>query len=128
MYLFLITCLESIYLYYMYFIYKTNYSFNLALYDKEVQSLGSFFVHDTGHFGNKICVFGKYMAVIAIILAWVRVYTLTTSNSNKIIFNYTLGFNIICIILALLMNLNAFVYIIPLLLTEFYILNDINQE
>jgi hypothetical protein len=111
----------------MYFIYKTNYSFNLAFYDKEVQSLGSFFIHNDGHFGNKICIFGKYMAVIAIILAWVRVYYFNNSNSNNTIYTVTFGFDIICIILALLMNLNAFVYIIPLLLTEFYILNNINQ-
>ena len=127
MYLFLLTCLESIYLYYMFFIYKTKYSFNFALYDKEVQSMGKLFVHNDRQFSNKICIFGKYMAGIAIILAWVRVYTLNTTNSNKIIFTYTLGFDIFCIILALLMNLNAFIYIIPLILTEYYILSN-NQE
>ena len=127
MYLFFLTCLESIYLYYMFFIYKTKYSFNFALYDKEIQSLGSFFVHNDGQFSNKICIFGKYMAILAIILAWIRVYTLNNSNSKNI-FDITLGFNLICIILALLMNLNSFVYIIPLILSEYYILTNINQE
>jgi len=128
MYLFLLTCLESIYLYYMFFIYKTKYSFNFALYDKEVQSMGKFFIHNDGQFSNKICIFGKYMAIIAIILAWIRVYTFNNSNSKNNIFDITLGFNIICIILALLMNLNSFVYIIPLIFTEYYILTNINKE
>jgi len=126
MYLFLLTCLESIYLYYMFFIYKTNYSFNFALYDKEIQSMGKFFVHNDGQFSNKICIFGKYLAIIAIILAWIRVYTFNNSNSSNI-FDITLGFNLICIILALLMNLNSFVYIIPLILSEYYILTNIIQ-
>jgi hypothetical protein len=113
----------------MYFIYKTNYSFDFALYDKQVQKLGNFFIHDSGYYGNKICVFGKYMAILAIILAWIRVYTLNNLNVNKkIIYNFTIGFNITCILLSLLMNVNAFVYIIPLLFSEFYILNQINIE
>jgi hypothetical protein len=110
----------------MFFIYKTNYSFNFALYDKEIQSMGKFFVHNDGQFSNKICIFGKYLAGIAIILAWIRVYTFNNSNSNNI-FDITLGFNLICIILALLMNLNSFVYIIPLILSEYYILTNIIQ-
>jgi hypothetical protein len=112
----------------MFFIYKTKYSFNFALYDKEVQSMGKFFIHNDGQFSNKICIFGKYMAIIAIILAWIRVYTFNNSNSKNNIFDITLGFNIICIILALLMNLNSFVYIIPLIFTEYYILTNINKE
>jgi hypothetical protein len=110
----------------MYFIYKTNYSFNLALYDKQIQTLGDFFIHDSGHYGNKICTFGKYVAILAIILAWIRLYYLNINPNNKTIYNYTIGFDFICILLALLMNLNAFVYIIPLLFTEFYILSNIN--
>jgi len=112
----------------MFFIYKTNYSFNFSLYDKEIQSMGKFFVHNDGQFSNKICIFGKYMAGIAIILAWIRVYTFYNSNSKSNIFDITLGFDLLCIVLGLLMNLNALVYIIPIILTEYYILSNINQE
>jgi len=120
----LITLFESIYLFYMFFLYKTNYSFNYAVFDKHIQSMGDFFVHDTKYYENKICMFGKYMAILAIILAWIRVYYI----NNKNIYTYTIGFDIICIILAILMNINAFIYIIPLIFTEIYILGEVNRD
>lgn len=123
----LITFVESVYLIYMYFIYKTNYSFNSAIFDKEINSIGSFFVHNTNVYQNKICQFGKFMAIIAIILAWIRVYYINHSDSyNKNIIKYTIIFDVLCAILAILMNLNAFLYIIPLFISEIYIIKNIN--
>ena len=120
----LITLFETTYLFYMYFLYKTNYSFNYAVFDTQIQSIGNFFVHDSKYYENKICMFGKYMAILAIILAWIRVYYINICNK---IYTYTILFDITCIILALLMNINAFIYIIPLIFTEIYILN-MNQD
>ena len=123
----LITLVESIYLIYMYFIYKTNYSFNSAIFDKEINLMGSFFMHNTNIYQNKICQFGKFMAIIAIILAWSRVYYINHSDGcNKNIIKYTIIFDVLCAILAGLMNLNAFIYIIPLFLSEIYIVKNIN--
>jgi len=112
-----ITLLESIYLIYMFFIYTTKYSFNYAIFNKEIQSIHSFFVHDTVNYENKICNFGKLMAIIAIILAWLRV-----CNANKYSRNITILFDIICVILAGLMNMNALIYILPLIISEIYII------
>ena len=114
----ILTIFESLYLFYMYFIFKTNYSFNIALFDKQINSMGSLFVHDTGRFENKICLFGKFMAIIAIILGFIRL----SSNNKSSLFYITLIFDIICLLLASIMNLNALIYIIPIILCEIYII------
>ena len=116
-----ITYFESTYLIYMFFLFKTRYSFDFAIFDKEVQSINPFFIHNTGFYENKICSFGKIMAIIAVILAYLRVY----NRNNKNVVTYTIGFDVICITLALLMNFNAVVYILPLILTEYYIIKNL---
>ena len=115
-----LTLFEIIYLFYMYFIFKTNYSFSSAIFDKQVQSLGSFFMHDTGRTENKICLFGKFMAIIAIILAIIRLYFINNYPDYRILYK-TLIFDISCLILASIMNLNALIYVIPIILIELYI-------
>jgi hypothetical protein len=117
-----ITFIETTYLFYMFFIFKTNYSINSAIFNDEIQNVNSFFVHDTNKKENKICDFGRVLAIIAIILAWIRVYT---KNNEKII-TYTISFDVLCILLAFLMNLNAVVYILPLIISEIYIINNID--
>jgi len=116
----IITILESVYLLYMYFIFKTNYSFSSAIFDKQVQNLGSFFAHNTNKFENKICLFGKLMAIIAIILAFIRLYLISDNSYKSTLFYKTLIFDIVCLNLALIMNLNAAIYIIPIIVCEVY--------
>ena len=117
----IITIFESIYLFYMYFIFKTNISFSSAIFDKDIQNTGSFFIHDTNTYENKICGFGKVMAIIAIILAFLR---LSYTPSKSILYK-TIIFDLICLLLAFLMNLNAFVYVIPIILCEIYIIYNL---
>ena len=112
----LITFIEIIYLFYMFFLFETSYSFGSAIFDKQIQNIGTFFIHNTNNYENKICIFGKFMAIIAIILALIRCY------ERRNTFTFNLIFDIICVILAALMNLNALVYIIPLILCEIYIM------
>jgi len=116
----IITILESVYLLFMFFIFKTPYSFSSTTQDTKTSALGQMFVHNTGSTENKICVFGKIMAVIATILGFVRYYYIK-DNKTAIIYG-SLAFAGTCIVLAFIMNLNALVYISPLLLTETYIL------
>jgi hypothetical protein len=112
--------IETIYLIYMFFIFKTKYSFNSAVFEKETENLGSLFVHNTNVYENKICVFGKFMVIISIILAWFRFSELKRKPENyRMILIISIFYYIVCITLALLMNLNAFVYIIPLIIMEF---------
>jgi len=116
----IITIFESIYLLYMYFVFKTKYSFSSAMLDKQVQTLGSFFMHNTNKYENKICLFGKLMAIIAIILAFIRLYLISDYSYKSTLFYKTLIFDSICLSLALIMNLNAAIYIIPIIVCEVY--------
>lgn len=120
-----ITIFQSIYLLYMYFVFKTNYSFSSAMFDKQVQNLGSFFMHNTNRYENKICLFGKLMAVIAVILAFIRLYLISTNYDKSTLFYYTLIFDLTSLSLALIMNLNAAIYLIPLIVCEILILHKI---
>lgn len=118
----IVTIIESVYLIYMYFICKTQYSVGKARYENETQSLGSMFVHDTGRYENKVCVFGKIMAIIAVILASIRIYILTRfPEYKKNLLISTIVFDTLCLVLAYNMNLNAFVYLLPILLGEIYL-------
>ena len=117
----IITILETSYLFYMYFIFKTNYSFNSAIFNTQVQDLGLFFVHDSNIYENKICGFGKLMAIIAIILAFIRLNLIKNNDDKKSLFYKTIVFCSICILLAFIMNMNAFVYILPIVICELYI-------
>ena len=122
----LVTIFECTYLLYMYFLYTTTYSFGEGSYDKATQSLGSFFVHDTGEYENKVCVFGKVMVIFAVLLAFFRVYLL--SYCSDCVFSirvWSILFEILCCSMAYLMNLNAFFYILPIAFVEFYILSNI---
>ena len=115
----IISIIESIYLFYMFFIFKTQYSFSSALFDEGVNKMGAFFVHNAG---PKICMFGKIMAIVAISLAFVRVLVARCCPDYKNILIWgTIAFDITCIILALLMNMNAFMYIGPLIISEIYL-------
>jgi hypothetical protein len=88
--------------------------------DKQVQTLGSFFMHNTNKYENKICLFGKLMAIIAIILAFIRLYLISDYSYKSTLFYKTLIFDIVCLSLALIMNLNAAIYIIPIIVCEVY--------
>lgn len=114
-----LTILESVYLFYMFFLFKTKQTFGPSLLD--LQSHSSFFIHDTGAFENKVCLFGKVIAVIAILLALTR----AVINNKSYAFKGTIAFDFVCIIMAAFMNLNAFIYIIPLILTEAVIIHRI---
>jgi hypothetical protein len=103
----------------MFFIYKTNHNFSFAPLDKEIQSVNPIFIHNSNHYENKICLFGKFMAIIAIILAYLRL-SLPLNAS----FYPTILFDSICIFLAFIMNTNALIYIIPLIIIELFITSN----
>jgi len=119
----IITAIESAYLIFMYFIFKTSYSFKGAYLEKETQALGTFFVHDSGRYENKICTFGKIFAIGAVLLALVRMnLLLCCPGYKKRIIVVTIVFDVLCLLLAYSMNLNSFVYLLPILPLELYLL------
>jgi hypothetical protein len=114
----IITIIESIYLFYMYFLFKTKYNISTAILDKAVNKLGPFFAHKTQCYCNKVCGFGKFMAIVSIILGFVRLNYLNNPN----IIMYMLGYGLTCALLAFLLNMDAFIYLIPLIMTELIII------
>lgn len=118
---FALSIIESIYLLYMFFIFKTKYSIKYGLFDERVQTLGNIFIHDTNKYENKICIFGKIMAIISIFFLWTR-YLI---KDKYTLIYLSISYLILCVILSLLMNMNAFIYIIPLIIIEIYIMINI---
>ena len=117
----IITIIESMYLFYMFFIFTTKYNLSIDFQDKAAKKLGSFFAHKTDCNCNKVCYFGKLMAIISIILGIVR---LNYINNPKLFF-YILGYGLSCLLLAFIMNFNAFIYLLPLVVTELIIVESL---
>ena len=111
----IITWVESIYLFYMYFLFKTKYNISTAVLDKAVNKLGPFFVHNSPCYCNKVCPFGKFIAIISILLGFLRL-------------KYSLVYGFTCLLTAFLMNMNAFVYLIPLVITELIIIKSLYDK
>lgn len=109
----LVTVIESLYLLYMFFIFKTTHSYSSALFDSHIQGF-ALLRHNTGAYENKVCLLGKILAVVAVLLFFLRL-------TKRIPPSYVIVFNIFCIFVALLLNLNAFIYICPLIFSEMWI-------
>ena len=109
----LVTVIESLYLLYMFFIFKTKHSYSSALFDEHMHGY-SVLRHDTGVYENKVCVLGKILAVVAVVLFFLRL-------AKQVSPSFVIVFNIFCIFVALLLNLNAFIYICPLIFSEMWI-------
>ena len=110
------------YLLYMFVVFKTTYSFGTAAFDKATQALGPLFVHDTGEYENKVCLFGKVVACVAVIVWSIRGILGQRTTLPVVIFDA------VCLFLAYMMNLNAFVYILPLVFSELYLTWSIRKN
>ena len=115
--------LESIYIIYMWNFFKTSYSFHnfwelsLMSWDK----MPSFFHHQPNTYINKVCPLGNLFAYL--LAVWVIMYNIILtsrlkkkhpiiSQLNTIIFGTTA-------LIAFIMNLNAFIYLIPVFIYEY---------
>ena len=81
----LITSLESIYLYYMFILFKTTISINHPLEKNILNNLGEYFKHpiSSSNYENKICNFGKSGIKILIIYLFTRLFII----KNKLLEN-----------------------------------------
>ena len=124
---FILTSLESIYLYYMFNIFKTTISINHPLEKNIINNLGGYFKHpiSSSIYENKICHFGKSGIKLLIIYLFARFYILKKSLVNKnIVKNINLFVLSLTTIISLL-NFNAVIYLIPFLISDHYFLNSI---
>ena len=115
----LLTLIESIYVYYMYNIFKTKLSFHhpleILIQNKE---LSDYLRHpiSSGIYESKICKLGNDVSILIICWLWIRLLF----KKDKIIkYNYILF--IIILICSLLMNINSFIYFIPIYIYELII-------
>ena len=108
MHLLAISLLEALYLSYTFHFLKTSVDFNII---DSPQTL--FFKHATGNVKVcRICPFGQYAIWVIIVLLLLRCYL-------KIPQQYVLVAIAIALIISLV-NLNAFVYLVPVALIESY--------
>ena len=118
--LLILTIIEIIYVYYMLNYFKTKHSIHHPLEYILINKLPDFFKHPIGiyEYNNKICDFGHYASKILILYLIFR-YLILTRTKYKII-NMNIIILVITVLLSLL-NMNAFVYLVPYFLLEIYI-------
>lgn len=113
--------IEAIYLIYMYNFFKTTYSVHHP-FEMFITGSLDYFKHPiaTGKYQNKICPFGKQVSwIFGIYLIgryWLKFYKITSIEKLCKINRY-ISYGAITV--SLLTNLNAFIYLIPILLFEF---------
>uniref|UniRef100_A0A6C0JI21 Uncharacterized protein n=1 Tax=viral metagenome TaxID=1070528 RepID=A0A6C0JI21_9ZZZZ len=115
-----IDIIEAIYIVYMYNYFKTSFSIHHPLeYVINNQPIGNFFKHpiNTGEYENKICPLGN---VVSFILAlWILSRNSLKTRFGKKIDTINKIIFIVVFIFSLLMNINAFVYLIPVFIFEY---------
>ena len=108
--LLIISLIECCYLIFIIYFFKTTIDFNILASPQNFM-----FKHLVGNqYGNRICLFGKIIIIPVIVLLIIRNYI----NIPKYIIQTILviGF------LLTLINLNALVYLVPVFITEIYLL------
>ena len=111
-----IKLLEAAYIYYMYNIFKTKYSIHHPIeYLINNQNMIEFIKHpiNSGNYENKICLLGKYVSILLVFWIIFRRPNKIYRKINKLIFGLVL-------LGSLLMNLNAFIYLIPVFIYELW--------
>ena len=121
--LFLITIIESIYLYYMFHILKTKYTFHHPFEYLLTNDLGDYFQHPIGITDNKrskICKFGRDGSIMIIIYLYFR-YIITKSELLSIkTWKHFNRFVLLFIFILSWMNLNSVIYFLPFILFDLY--------
>ena len=115
----LTSIIESIYIIYILCFFKTkiNFAHPITYFNN------SFFYHPIGKINNErnlICPFGHLMAYIVVIFILTRCFFTLTMKQN---YFKKYHYNILIIgILLSIMNFNAFIYLLPVFLFEYYYL------
>jgi len=118
----LVSIIEVLYLIYMFNFFKTTIEFHHP-FEIFLTSFSDYLKHPikTGIYENKICRFGNdvsYVIAVYIILRFILYKTNSMKQSMLCMINKTLIY--VAFAVSLLMNMNAVIYLIPLLLLEYY--------
>ena len=112
-----LSILEGLYIVYMFIYFKTKYSLEINRDVVKKLGLSKMFVHPTKKSEiakSQICLFGKYGSVLIFFYLILREFSLP-KNMNLFVF--------FIIMLLCMMNYNAVVYMLPVIVVEFYIAN-----
>ena len=108
-----ISILESLYLIYMFRFFNTTVNFDIL----KIYWANKYLHHNVENiYGPKICPFGQDIIFVLIFILLIR----NVFSIKQTYINYSLY---LALGLSLLMNWNAFVYILPVLLVEKYFNN-----
>lgn len=115
-----LSIIESIYLIYMFILFKTQYSIHHP-YEHTLTGFNSFIKHPikTRKYENKICMLGKVSAFLLSLWILLRKYIdIPCKDMMNKLFIWSF------LLVSLLMNLNAFLYFIPIAYIELVYNND----
>lgn len=109
----IVSIVEAIYLVYMYNFFQTKYSIHHP-FEYLIVDNSSILKHpiSTGALENKICPLGSYASILGALLLLYRGFGYKTSTK------YTKTIIVVWCVVAGLMNMNALVYILPIVYVE----------
>lgn len=117
----ILNIIEAFYILYMFNYFKTKYSVHLSW--EYITQKHSFLRHPikTGVYESKICPLGNLVGWLLPIWIFFRTYSYIYKINSKYIsiLNYILWG--VIFILSFFMNLNAFIYLIPVFILETYL-------
>jgi len=113
------TLIEMVYIIFMWNFFKTNYSFH-NIWETPLMNhkqIPQFFKHtiDTGIYESKICPLGNAAAFA--LAGWIFFRDIIFNNSLRLKKLNLFIFSIV-VVLSFIMNLNAFIYFIPVFIYE----------
>ena len=125
--IYLITLVEVIYIYYMYNLFKTSVSFHHPieiLINK--MTIPDYLKHPiySAEYESKICPFGKFASIILILWLISRLYF--NSKNPEITKKINIVTFSLFLIGTILLNINSFIYLIPVFIYEFYLIYNLN--
>ena len=127
--LLILSIVEIVYILYIFNFFKTRVSFHHP-FEIIFTGFNEYLKHpiESDIYENKICPLGHTLSYIFSIYILIRLILVQTDSLNiktiKIINSFVIGF---AIIIALLLNLNAFIYLIPVFLLEFFIIRGVQS-
>jgi hypothetical protein len=113
-----LSILEGLYIMYMFIFFKTKYSLEINRDIVKKLGLSKMFSHPTKKSEipkSQICLFGKYGSVFIFFYLILREFVSLPKNTNLFVF--------FIIMLLCMMNYNAVVYMLPVIVVELYMAN-----
>ena len=113
-----ISIIESVYIFYMYNLFKTEISFHSPLEILiQKNNINNFIKHpvSTGIYESKICPLGNYVSILLVL--WIISRNFIKKNIISVN-NFIFSIVFIC---SFILNINSFIYLLPVFVYEFFI-------